>query len=171
MEGCSRSWKSVHDRGEGGRRLEIDREADCVFWGFRPWSAVDAEREDLHVEAEAAYRAAGEQSECPGARARLGVVDRGGLEVPAGGTRGGDQRGGSRDALGGGARAARVRVHAGDEAGNTGRARLRMDPRRAQAPPTRNPAAAVGKSTRGAMALPPTGAARSAKFTAAGKSV
>ena len=27
---CSRSWKGVHHRGEGSRRLEIDRKADRV---------------------------------------------------------------------------------------------------------------------------------------------
>src|ERR1022692_4397814 len=85
---CSRSWKSVHDRGEGGGRLEIDRLVDRVMSGvFAPGSAVDAEREDLHVEAEAADRAAGEQFKHPGALASSGAVRRGGLEVPAGGAR------------------------------------------------------------------------------------
>ena len=41
------------------RWLEIDRKAERVIWGFLPpGSAVDAEREDLHVEVEAADRAA-----------------------------------------------------------------------------------------------------------------
>ena len=55
---CSRSWKGVHDRGKRGVWLEIDRKADRVTWDFAPRSAVDAEREDLHVEVEAADRAA-----------------------------------------------------------------------------------------------------------------
>src|SRR5271166_5288310 len=82
---CSRSWRSVHDRGKWGGRLEIDRKADRVIWGlFAPRSAVDAQREDLHVEAEAADRAAGEQFKRSGARPSAGAVHRGGLKVPAG---------------------------------------------------------------------------------------
>src|ERR1019366_8429861 len=54
--------------------LEIDRRADRVIWGlFAPRSAINAEREDLHVEAEAADRAAGEQFEHPGALAGAGL--------------------------------------------------------------------------------------------------
>ena len=75
MARCSRSWKSVHGRGEGGGRLEIDRKADRVALGlFVLGSEVDAEREDLHVEAEAADRAAGEQFKRPGARADARTV-------------------------------------------------------------------------------------------------
>jgi len=48
VEKCSRSWR-------GGGRLEIERQADRVALGLLSWgSAVDAEREGLHVEAQAA---------------------------------------------------------------------------------------------------------------------
>ena len=42
----------------GSRWLEIDRKADRIIWGLTPGSAVDAEREDLHVQVEAADLAA-----------------------------------------------------------------------------------------------------------------
>ena len=46
---------------ESCRRLEIDRDANCVILRVLPrGAAVDAEREDLHVEVEAADRAADE---------------------------------------------------------------------------------------------------------------
>ena len=60
--------------------------ADRVALGlFVLGSEVDAEREGLRVEAEAADRAAGEQFKRPGARAGARAVGRSGLEVPAGG--------------------------------------------------------------------------------------
>lgn len=73
VEKCSRSWR-------GGGRLEIDRMADRVALGlFVLGSEVDAEREGLRVEAEAADRAAGEQFKRPGARAGARAVGRRGL--------------------------------------------------------------------------------------------
>jgi len=67
VDRCSRSWRVRW-------RLEIDRKADRVIWGlFAPRSAVDAQREDLHVQAEAADRAAGEQFKCPGTGRALGL--------------------------------------------------------------------------------------------------
>lgn len=78
----------AHDRRKSGGRLEIDRTADRVTWGlFAPGSAVGAEREDLHVEVEAADRAAVEQFKRQGARARIGTVHGAGLEVFVGDTR------------------------------------------------------------------------------------
>ena len=60
--------------------------ADRVALGlFVLGSEVDAEREGLRVEAEAADRAAGEQFKRPGAPAGARAVGRSGLEVPAGG--------------------------------------------------------------------------------------
>jgi hypothetical protein len=65
----SRSRKGVHDRGRGRRALEIDRKANCVIWGvLSPGSAIDAEREDLHVQVEAADWAAIQQFKRPSAR-------------------------------------------------------------------------------------------------------
>ena len=69
---------------------------------FVPGSEVDAEREDLHVEAPTAEtrltiawnmqacsadRAAGERFKRPGSCARAGAIGRRGLEVRAGGAR------------------------------------------------------------------------------------
>jgi len=88
-----RDRESVHGRGEGGGRLEIDRKADrAALDFFVVESEVDAEREDLRVEAEAAHRGAGEQLKRPGARADARTVGGRGLEVPAGGARVRDRR-------------------------------------------------------------------------------
>src|ERR1700682_810240 len=89
---CSRSWKSVHERGEEVGGWRFNRQADPVALGLLSFrSGVDAEREGLHVEAEAAHRAAGKQFKRPGARACARAVGRRGLEVPAGGARVRDQ--------------------------------------------------------------------------------
>src|SRR5207245_5872716 len=94
-----RDRESVHGRGEGGGRLEIDRKADRVALDFFVVeSEVDAEREDLDVEAEAADRAAGEQFKRPGARADARTVGGRGLEVPADGARVRDRGDGLRPA-------------------------------------------------------------------------
>jgi hypothetical protein len=46
-------------RNEGAGGMEIDCKAGRVIWGFlAPGSAVDAEREELRVQAEAVDRAA-----------------------------------------------------------------------------------------------------------------
>src|SRR5438105_10907100 len=83
-----RDRESVHGRGEGGGRLEIDRKADrAALDFFVVESEVDAEREDLRVEAEAADRGAGEQLKRPGARADARTVGGRGLEVPEIGAR------------------------------------------------------------------------------------
>ncbi len=87
---CSRSWKGVHRRGEGSRRLGIDRKGDRGALGlFVLGSGVDAERDGVHVELEAADRAVSEQRERAGHGTCAGAVSRGGLEVLAGGARGG----------------------------------------------------------------------------------
>src|SRR6202041_1702546 len=98
---CSRSWKGVHDRGKWGVWLEIDRKRTAYPGGFAPRSVVDAEREDLHVEVEAADRAAIEQFKRPGARARLGPVGWRGLKVFTRGSGLRDRGRRGRNALGG----------------------------------------------------------------------
>src|ERR1700679_431480 len=145
---CSRSWKGVHDRGKWGVWLEIDRKRTAYPGGFAPRSVVDAEREDLHVEVEAADRAAIEQFKRAGAGACPRTIGRRGLEVLAGGTglRNRAHRGGN--ALGTRTRAARVRAAVGGETSNLGATGLCLDPWRVEAPPSRDPAAAVGRICR-----------------------
>ena len=76
------AWNGVHDRG-GGRVAAGDELTVAAYAGrFLPRSDAGAEREDLHVEAEADHPAAVEQPECPGAFPGAGDVGWGGLEVP-----------------------------------------------------------------------------------------
>src|SRR6202522_991813 len=145
---CSRSWKGVHDRGKWGVWLEIDRKRTAYPGGFAPRSVVDAEREDLHVEVEAADRAAIEQFKRAGAGARPRTVGRRGLEVLAGDTGLWDRGPRGGNALGTRPRAVRVRAAVGGQTGSLSAAGLCLDPWRVEAPPSRDPAAAVGRIRR-----------------------
>src|SRR6185312_5723595 len=128
------AWRGVHDRGkaftmaaEGSRRLEIDRRVDPLTLGlFVLRSEVDAEREGLHVEVEAADRAAGEQFERAGHRPCARAVGRSGLEVRAGRAIGGDRSRRGRESCGERAGGAGVRSDAGGQAAEARATGLRL---------------------------------------------
>src|SRR5271170_83708 len=126
----------------GGWRLIDWRPRNLRVLSFR--SAVDAEREGLHVEVKAADRAAIEQFERPGPEPGTWPVGRGGLEVSGGASRLRDRCCRGRYPVGSRARAPRVRRQLTGQGGHPGGTGLRVDPRGTEAPPARDAAAAVG---------------------------
>ena len=104
----------------------------------------DAEREGLHVEVEAADRAASEQFERPGPRSGARAVRRGGLKVSAGPARLRNRRCRGGYAVRNRAGAARVPCRGAGQSGEPGGPGLRVDPRGTEAPPARDAATAVG---------------------------
>src|SRR5271169_1285558 len=111
----------------GGWRLIDWRRRNLRLFVLR--SAVDAEREGLHVEVEAADRAAIEQFERAGAQSGSRTVRRGGLKVFTGPARLRYRRCRGRHAVRGRARTTRVRNDGAGQGGHPGGTGLRLDPR------------------------------------------
>src|SRR3974390_1435941 len=123
------AWNGVHDRAAGGMAAGDELTVAAYAGRFLPRSDAGAEREDLHVEAEADHPAAVEQPECPGAVSGAGDVGWGGVAVSGGGSGGRGPGGGGRGPGRGATRAPDLRRSGTAGAGSVRAGRLRVDPR------------------------------------------